>query len=209
MAKVKICGLANYNDALNATNLGADFLGFHFIKESPKKVSEKLIAGIVSKLPPFVTPVGVFLGQEENVIYKTVKKCGLKNIQFNGSETADFCKSVREKLGVKVFKYFKLEGDENALLKLQLYSEKVDYFVIDVSYVDVDTVKYNYELVSKAADLKVPLFISGNIKPEEVKEVLSSASPFGLDADTGIERLPKRKDYDKMNTFIRYAHGLK
>ena len=42
MAKVKICGLANYNDALDATNLGADFLGFHFIKESPKKVSEKL-----------------------------------------------------------------------------------------------------------------------------------------------------------------------
>ena len=50
MAKVKICGLANYNDALDATNLGADFLGFHFIKESPKKVSEKLVIDIVPML---------------------------------------------------------------------------------------------------------------------------------------------------------------
>lgn len=59
--KVKICGLANYNDALDATNLGADFLGFHFIKNSPRKVSEKLVLDIVSKLPPFVALIAVFL----------------------------------------------------------------------------------------------------------------------------------------------------
>ncbi|MDR1194973.1 MAG: phosphoribosylanthranilate isomerase [Endomicrobium sp.] len=208
MAKVKICGLANYNDALDATNLGADFLGFHFIKESPKKTSEKLVADIVSKLPPFVTPVGIFSGADIKAISKTVKKCGLKNIQFNGVETPEFCKAVREELGVKVFKYFELE-DENALLKLQPYLQDADYFVINISYIDGETVKHNFELASKAASFKVPIFISGNLKPEDVREALETAAPFGLDADAGIERLPKRKDYDKMNAFIRYTHGLR
>lgn len=210
MAKVKICGLANYNDALDATNLGTDFLGFHFIKESPKKVSEKLVIDIVSKLPPFITPVGVFADEEQKVISKVVKKCGLKNVQFNGDEAPEFCNAAREGLGVKVFKRFKLEGDESsALLNLQPYIGNVDYFVIDVSYCDGDIVKYNFELASKAAGLNVPVFISGSITPEDVKEALDTAAPFGLDADTGIERLPKRKDYDKMNAFIRYTHGLK
>ena len=72
MAKVKICGLANYNDALDATNLGADFLGFHFIKESPKKVSEKLVSSIVSKLPPFAGTVGVFTDEDVNQDRKSV-----------------------------------------------------------------------------------------------------------------------------------------
>ena len=64
MAKVKISELTNYNDALNATNLGADFLSFSFIKESPKKVSEKLFLDITSKLPPFINCVAVFSNNE-------------------------------------------------------------------------------------------------------------------------------------------------
>ena len=208
MAKVKICGFANYNDALDATNLGADFLGFHFIKESPKKVSEKLVIDIVSKLPPFVTPVGVFANEDQKVISKTVKKCGLVNVQLNGDEAPEFCSAAREGLGVKVFKFFKLE-DESSLAKLESYAGNIDYFVLDVSYTDGETVKYNYDLASKAGAFNVPFFISGSITPEDVKEALDKAAPFGLDGDTGIERLPKRKDYDKMSAFIKYSHGLK
>ena len=35
MIKVMIAGITNYEDALSATNLGADFIGFDLIKESP------------------------------------------------------------------------------------------------------------------------------------------------------------------------------
>jgi len=208
MAKVKICGLASYGDALDATNLGADFLGFHFIKESPKKVSEKLVCDIMSKLPPFVAPVGVFADEEQKAIAKTVKKCGLKNVQFNGDEAPEFCKAAQEGLGVKVFKFFKL-ANESDLLKLQPYVGNADYFVLDVSFNDGETVKYNYELASKAGGYKVPFFISGSITPEDIEPATEAAAPFGFDGDTGIERLPKRKDYDKMNAFIRYSHGLR
>ncbi|MCL2335506.1 MAG: phosphoribosylanthranilate isomerase [Endomicrobia bacterium] len=226
MAKVKICGLASYGDALDATNLGADFLGFHFIKESPKKVSEKLVCDIMSKLPPFVTPVGVFANEEQKAIAKTVKKCNLKNVQFNADESPEFCKAAQEVLGVKVFKFFKLEN-ESDILKLQHYIGNVDYFMLDVGYIGgetangsetadgsetangSETVKYNYEFASKAGGYKVPFFISGSITPEDIEAATEAAAPFGFDGDAGIERLPKRKDYDKMNAFIRYSHGLK
>lgn len=207
MAKVKICGLANYNDSLDATNLGADFLGFHFMKESPKKVSEKMVIDIVSKLPPFVTPVGLFANEESRVITKTAKKCGLSNIQLNGDENPEFCKTLKDE-GLKVFKFFTLASEED-LIKLESYAGNVDYFVLDVSYVDGETTKYNYELAYKAGNLKVPVFVSGNITQDDVKEAMEKAVPFGIDGDKGIERLQKRKDYEKMSVFIKYAHGLK
>ncbi|MDR3112886.1 MAG: hypothetical protein LBU09_00740, partial [Endomicrobium sp.] len=72
MAKVKISGITNYDDALNATNLGADFLGFCFIKDCAAKISDKLASDIISKLPPFVSAVGVFLDEEEKNIAKII-----------------------------------------------------------------------------------------------------------------------------------------
>ncbi|MDD2524166.1 MAG: hypothetical protein PHT81_04910, partial [Endomicrobiaceae bacterium] len=74
MLKVKICGITNYDDALSATNLGADYIGFQLIKESPKKVSDKMLKEVNEKLPPFVLAVGVFSDQDHKTITKIVKK---------------------------------------------------------------------------------------------------------------------------------------
>jgi len=208
MAKVKISGITNYDDALDATNLGADFLDFYFIKDSPKKVSEKLASDIVSKLPPFVTAVGVFFNEDEKIIAKTVKKCNLKNVQLNGSETPEFCKALRETLGVKVFKYFKID-DESSLLKLEPYVQNADYFVLDADFIEEEKVKHKYELVLKASEFKVNVFMSGAISVDDIGEVIEKAAPYGIDGGALLERLPKRKDYDKMNAFIRRGHGLK
>jgi phosphoribosylanthranilate isomerase len=207
MSKVKISGITNYDDALDATNLGADFLSFCFIKDCSKKVSEKLAAGIISKLPPFVAAAGVFCGEEEKNIAKIIKKCGLKYVQLNGVETPEFCQNLRSKYGVKVFKRFKID-DESSLLELSQYLQSADYFVLDASFEEEGSVKHKYELVLKAADFKIPVFMCG-LGVEDVKEALEKASPFGLDGGSKLERLPKRKDYDKMNDFIRYGHGLK
>jgi len=208
MAKVKISGIASYDDALDATNLGADFVAFSFVKDSPKKVSAGFAADIISKLPPFVAPVGIFANEEQKVIAKIVKKCSLKNIQFDADEAPEFCGAAREGLGVKIFKSFKLENDES-LAKLASYAGSVDFFVLDVSFVDGEILKQNFELAVKAAQFNVPFFIAGNITKDDVKKAMEIAKPFGIDGDGGIERLPKRKDYDKMNDFIRYGHGLK
>ena len=107
MLKVKICGITNYDDALNATNLGADYLGFQLIKDSPKKVSDKMLKEVNEKLPPFVLAVGIFVDQDSKAITKIVKKTGIKVVQLNGNETPEFCKALAVSLCIKVFKYMK------------------------------------------------------------------------------------------------------
>lgn len=209
MLKVKICGITNYDDALSATNLGADFLGFHLMKDSPKKVSDKMLKEVNEKLPPFVIAVGVFSGQDHKTITKTVKKTNLKAVQLNGGETPEFCKALSVALEVKVFKMMKFTGPAS-MIALQPFVGNVDFFVLDVSQQDEHgNVSFAFEAVKEVSKLGVPFFVSGNITCENVQEAMEKANPYGIEADTGIERLQRRKDFDKMSLFIKNAHGLR
>jgi phosphoribosylanthranilate isomerase len=60
MIRVKVCGITNAADARAAVDAGADALGFIFVEGTPRFVTPAEVAPIVRKLPPFVTPVGVF-----------------------------------------------------------------------------------------------------------------------------------------------------
>ena len=135
MLKVKICGITNYDDALSATNLGADYLGFQLMKDSTKKVSDKMLQEVNEKLPPFVLAVAIFQDQDQKAITKTVKKTQVKAVQLNGKETPEFCKALQVALGVKVFKLMKYTSAMD-ILNLKPYVGNIDYFVLDVSQTD-------------------------------------------------------------------------
>ena len=209
MLKVKICGITNYDDALNATNLGADYLGFQLIKDSPKKVSDKMLKEVNEKLPPFVLAVGIFVDQDSKAITKVVKKTGIKVVQLNGSETPEFCKALAVSLGIKVFKYMKFISISD-IIKLQPYIGNVDYFVLDISTKDEQgNSVIALDALSGLEQLTVPYFVTGDISSENVSDVMEKAKPFGVEADTSIERLQRRKDFNKMADFIKNAHSLR
>src|SRR5262245_42013599 len=87
MVKIKICGITNTQDALWAANLGADYVGLNFYPPSPRKVSSKNAKDIVSKLPPFVTAVGVFVDADVAEMLKLIKSTPLKAVQLHGTES--------------------------------------------------------------------------------------------------------------------------
>ncbi len=87
--KIKICGITNQIDGLQAIDSGADALGFVFYKKSPRHVSPKVVNAIVANLPPFVLPVGVFVNEEAQVVRDIMDECGLALAQIHGDETAD------------------------------------------------------------------------------------------------------------------------
>ncbi len=208
MLKVKICGITNYDDVLNATNLGADYVGLQLIKDSPKKVSDKILKEVNEKLPPFVLAVGIFLDSDHKTITKVVKKTGIKAIQLNGAETPEFCKAIAVSLGVKVFKYMKFTSVAD-ILKLQPYIGNVDYFVLDISTTDEQGNKsIALESLGSLEQISVPYFITGDISSDNVSDILEKIKPYGVEADTTIERLQRRKDFNKMADFIKHVHSL-
>ena len=209
MLKVKICGITNYDDALSATNLGADYLGFQLMKDSPKKVSDKMLQEVNEKLPPFVLAVAIFQDQDQKAITKTVKRTQVKAVQLNGKETPEFCKALQVALGVKVFKLMKYTSAMD-ILNLKPYAGNIDYFVLDVSQTDEQgNVSVSFDALKEVAQLNVPFFVNGNISSDNVGDLMEIVTPYGVEADTSIERKQRRKDFDKMSLFIKKAHGLR
>lgn len=209
MLKVKICGITNYDDALSATNLGADYLGFQLMKDSPKKVSDKMLQEVNEKLPPFVLAVAIFQDQDQKAITKTVKKTQVKAVQLNGKETPEFCKALQVALGVKVFKLMKYTSAMD-ILNLKSYVGNIDYFILDVSQTDEQgNISVSFDALKEVAQLNVPFFVTGNISSDNVSDLMEIVTPYGVEADTSIERKQRRKDFDKMSLFIKKAHGLR
>ncbi len=210
MVKVKICGVTNYDDALLVTNLGADFIGFNFWPESPRKVSVNGARDIMEKLPPFITAAGVFVDEDPSVLERTAKKSGIKIVQLHGKETPDYCKKVKDATGCRLIKAFRIEG-EGSLLALSEYRDSADYFLLDAYVEGVPGgtgESFNWDAAARAADFGKQIFLAGGLTPDNVGEAIEKACPFAVDVASGVERLPRRKDYDKMSAFIRHARGL-
>ena len=211
MVKVKICGVTNYDDALLVANLGSDFIVFNFYKESPRKISVKLAKEITLKMPPFVSTVGVFVDELQEEVVKTAKKVGLKYIQLHGSETPEYCKAVSQDTGIPVIKAFRV-SDEQSIESMAPYVDSVNYFLLD-AYVPGEAggtgEVFNWDLAVKAGEIGKPIILAGGLTPENVSEAIKKVMPFGVDVASGVERLQRRKDYDKMSKFIRSSRGLK
>ena len=72
---VKICGITNEDDALLATALDADALGFVFAP-SPRQVDAETVRDIVRRLPREVHTVGVFRNERPERIVEIVGRAG-------------------------------------------------------------------------------------------------------------------------------------
>jgi len=200
---VKICGITNADDALAATEAGADALGLMFYEPSPRHVSLKAAAEIVRRLPPFVIKVGVFVDAPEEVVLRAIGECGLNILQFHGAETPEYC----QLFPVMTLKAFRIR-DAESLKPLADY--RTDAWLLDAFVPDKPGgtgASFNWDLAVEAQKLGRPIFLAGGLTPENVAEAVRKVQPYGVDVSSGVEASPGRKDRRKVGAFIRAAKG--
>lgn len=98
MTWIKICGITNLDDALTATDAGANAIGFVFFPKSPRHVTVGTAHSIAKKLPPRIQKVGVFVNQTVEQVRETVKLAGLTAVQLHGAEGKQFSLSLFDAL---------------------------------------------------------------------------------------------------------------
>ena len=203
--KVKICGITRLDDAIAAVEAGANALGFIFYDQSPRNLTAAQARGIISKLPPFVSKVGVFVNAGEEFVRSRAVECGLDTLQFHGDETPEFCRRFAP---MKVVKSFRIR-DAKSLAVLPPYD--TDAWLLDSHVEDKlggTGVTFNWELAWQAKDYGRPVMLAGGLTPENVAEAIHEVWPYAVDVSSGVEDAPGLKNLKLVQMFIANVRSV-
>ena len=195
--RVKICGITNLEDALNAINAGASALGFVFYKPSPRYIEPLVALKIVENLPPFVQTVGLFVNETTDFINKTCKNSKMQLAQIIDDENiVDFFK-----LEVKYLKVLRVKSKED------LNSLKDDYYLVD-AFVDEFGGAGKRLALDWFKDINCSKFIlAGGLNSQNLKEI-DGYGFFAVDVSSAVEKQKGKKDNQKMIDFVKAANEI-
>ena len=195
--RVKICGITNLEDALNAINAGASALGFVFYKPSPRYIEPLVALKIVENLPPFVQTVGLFVNETTDFINKTSKESKMQLAQIIDDENiVDFFK-----LEVKYLKVLRVKSKED------LNSLKDDYYLVD-AFVDEFGGAGKRVALEWFKDINCSKFIlAGGLNSQNLKEI-DGYGFFAVDVSSAVEKQKGKKDNQKMIDFVKAANEI-
>jgi phosphoribosylanthranilate isomerase len=197
--RVKVCGITTLEDALSAAAEGVDALGFNFYPSSPRYINPRDARDIISRLPPFVVAVGLFVNvADPGEVTRLAREAGVQTLQLHGDETPDYCRKLA---GWPVIKALRVGGS--------LSSE--DYEDCSLSAFLLDAIDeglwggtgqaFDWNLATQIRRVR-PIILAGGLKPENVAQAIRIVRPYAVDVCTGVEASPGRKDKARLRAFM-------
>lgn len=196
--KVKICGMTQLKDALFAVEQGVDAVGFIFYKKSPRAVTMKTVREIITKLPPLVDTVGVFVNESAERVNKIADYCGLDLVQLHGEESPVFCRKIHRRV-IKAFRVKDLQSIKQ-LEKFPVSGFLLDTFSDDLHGGTGKTFDWNLALPAKKMG---PVILAGGLTPRNILQAVRQVRPYGVDVCSGVEKSPGIKDLEKVRAFLK------
>jgi len=204
MIRVKVCGITNIEDAQKCVYYGAWALGFVFYKKSPRYVSPSKARKIIECLPPFITPVGVFVNLKERAVRDICQFARIHTVQFHGDEEPGYCKRFKD---YKIIKAFRVKEDFD-LKGVSKY--KVDAYLFDTYQDDVYGGSGKVFCWDIIEDVKFerPVILSGGLTPDNINTAIKEVSPYAVDVSSGLERSPGIKNARLIRAFFGSVGGI-
>ncbi len=195
--KVKICGITNLEDAINAINAGVNALGFVFYKDSPRYIEPLKAKKIVDLLPPFVQTVGLFVNENENFINETSIESQMQLAQIiDDKDIINY-----DLLKIKSIKVIRVRTSEDL--------KKLDnsYYLID-AFVDGFGGEGKRVALEWFQNIDCSKFIlAGGLTSYNLKEI-NGYGFYGVDVSSGVEESKGKKNKQKMIDFVKEANEI-
>jgi phosphoribosylanthranilate isomerase len=199
---VKICGITRVEDAEAAVDAGAGAIGFVFWPASPRFIDPYRARAIRSRLPPFVTAVGVFVNQPLEHVSGVASLVRLGAVQLHGDETPGYAARISTPVmkAVSVGPGF---GERIAVWPagMTLLLDVHDPVARGGTGRTIDW----SSAAAVAAERRV--LLAGGLTAENVADAVARVRPFGIDVSSGVERAPGVKDHQRLRALFEALHG--
>jgi phosphoribosylanthranilate isomerase len=206
--RIKICGLTRIEDLQSAVEEGADAVGFVFYAKSPRYISPEDAAKLISAVPPFVTPVGLFVNATIRELEEAVRRAPVSMLQFHGDETLEECVSLAQAVGRPFMRAVRVRPEMTGadLLKYEeSYRAASSLFaglLLDAfveGYGGGGKV-FDWSLIPK--ELAPRVVLSGGLSVQNATEAVLQVRPHAVDISSGVEQSKGIKDPAKIRSFI-------
>jgi len=195
--RVKICCIANADEARMAIDHGAAALGLvSAMPSGPGVISEEQIAEIAASVPP---PIATFLltalQDAESVIVQQ-RRCRTNTIQLVDQLVQGSYEDLRRALpGISIVQVVHVTGEES-IEEAVAAAAHVDAILLDsgnhkltIKELGGTGRKHNWMLSRQIREkIDIPIFLAGGLQPENVREAVLEVGPFGIDICTGVRR---------------------
>ncbi|HEY0858030.1 MAG TPA: phosphoribosylanthranilate isomerase [Albitalea sp.] len=194
--RIKICGLTREADVDAAVEAGADAVGLNFYPKSPRYVAIDRAAALAQRLPPFVTPVGLFVNASPADIAEAVRAIPQLVLQFHGDETPAACAAA-----------------ERPFLRAARMAPGFDLLDFAAQYPDAQAILLDAHVEGYGGGGKVfdwsliprnvphPVVLSGGLHAGNVIEGILQVRPWAVDVSSGVEAAKGIKDAAEIRRF--------
>ena len=210
--RIKMCGLTREEDVSAAVMAGADVVGFVLYPPSPRAVSAHRAGVLARLLPPFVTPVLLFVNASPQEIREGLAAVPNALLQFHGDETPAQCREHGRPY-MRAVRIGPSQGD-SAMTDLLKYADSYP----DASALLLDALVQGYGGGGHAFDwtafdwshpklnASARLVLSGGLTPANVTDGIRLVRPWAVDVSSGIEQQKGIKCADKMRAFAQAVY---
>ena len=207
--RIKICGLTREEDVDAAVAAGADAVGFVIYPASPRYVSPARAAVLAARLPPYVTPVLLFVNES---LAKVAAACALMPhalLQFHGDETPAECLAHGRPFVRAARIPLQAPAPGEAGFDLVNYASsfnKAQAILLDahVEGFGGGGKTFNWSLLPP--NVNAHLVLSGGLTPANVTDGILQVRPrcttLAVDVSSGVEVSKGIKSADKINQFV-------
>lgn len=216
MVKVKICANKSIEEAQMCLNAGADIIGIlvgqeytsnDFVdKETAKEIVEYVNGRCGVSLVTHLT--------NADEIIELTEFIGNNVIQLHSDINENEVEKIVNKLpNIKLVRLIHVASDGTICTN---YAEMkyADYYLLDSFNLKTNQVggtglthdwNKSNELIKK---LNKPTFLAGGLNPDNVKEAIKTAEPYGVDVNSGCKNEFSKKDSKKVQLFVSNAKGM-
>ena len=200
--RTKICGLTSAGDAAKAFEAGATHGGLMFAAGSPRRISASEAREVSAGAP--LSWVGVFADQAPEEIAAAAADLGLHAVQLHGHETADQTATVRRQVPAATA-VWKAERVRTAIPARQY----ADRLVLDgwaAGQLGGTGQTFDWTLLENHPE-RAHVVLAGGLRAGNVAAA-AALEPWALDASSGVESAPGRKDPGLLRDFFTQRRRL-
>ncbi len=208
--RIKICCIANEQEAADAISFGASAIGLvGAMPSGPGPITDEEIYRIARTVPP---PIATFLLTSEQTpdgIIDHHQRTKTNTIQIVDELTDRAYHKIRTALpNVKLVQVIHVTGEESVDEACEL-AEFVDAILLDsgnpklaVKELGGTGRRHDWHLSRRIVETcGKPVFLAGGLNAENVREAIETVSPFGIDLCSGV-RTDGKLDSMKLERFF-------